>query len=156
VRRSEHIVRRSEHIVQGSEHIVQGSEHIAQGSERIVQRSERIVQRSEHIAQRSEHACAEAERTFEHRRNAALTRPTKMHCFSLFEHGRATLPTNVVRTLMRPKGGCVKNSDGPQPSGCFSVLSLGARRYSPTRGPFHDATCLRTRRAIWIPTSSGR
>ena len=32
--------------------------------------------------------------------------------------------------------GQTADSDGPQPSGCINALSLGARRYSPTRGLF--------------------
>src|SRR6185436_5065586 len=84
---------------------------------------------------------------------------------------RAVLPAGLSRTSVGACRGCIRpdrelksvcekgqtaDSDGPRPSGCINALSLGARRYSPTRGPFQDATCLRTRRAIWIPTSPGR
>jgi hypothetical protein len=66
------------------------------------------------------------------------------------------LAGSSAREGLAPSCARLFSSARPQPSGCINVLSLGARRYSPTRGPFQDATCLRTRRAIWIPTSSGR
>jgi len=53
------------------------------------------------------------------------------------------------------RGFCVKTQTDRSLQAA-SPSSVWARRYSPTRGPFQDATCLRTRRAIWIQTSSGR